>query len=418
MDAIRVRGGNPLNGEITISGAKNAALPLMAASLLTNGTLTLTNFPNLADIATLEKLLNQHGAQTERSTGQIKITTPEITSTVAPYDLVRKMRASILVLGPILARCGEARVSLPGGCAIGARPVDLHLKGLEALGAHIELDNGYVVATAKDGLKGGEYVFPFVSVGATENIMMAAALADGTTVLKNAACEPEVEDLANCLMAMGAKIEGKGTSTLTITGVSSLNSAEHAVICDRIEAGSFAAAVGATGGSVTLKNVQPWTLDAAINSMRQAGLHIETGDNHMVVTGAPLSGVDVVTEPHPSFPTDLQAQMMAMQLMANGVSTIEETIFENRFMHVPELVRMGADITLKGRTAIVRGGNKLYGAEVMATDLRASMSLIIAGLVAQGETTVGRVYHLDRGYDKLEEKLSACGADIERVKGN
>ena len=418
MDAIRVRGGNPLNGEITISGAKNAALPLMAASLLTSGTLTLTNFPNLADIVTLEKLLNQHGAQTERSNGQIKITTPEITSTVAPYDLVRKMRASILVLGPILARCGEARVSLPGGCAIGARPVDLHLKGLEALGATIELDNGYVVATAKEGLKGGEYVFPFVSVGATENIMMAAVLADGITVLKNAACEPEVEDLANCLIAMGAKIEGKGTSTLTITGVSSLNSAEHAVICDRIEAGSFAAAVGATGGSVTLQNVQPWTLEACINSMRQAGLHIETGDNHMVVTGAPLSGVDVVTEPHPAFPTDLQAQIMAMQLMANGVSTIEETIFENRFMHVPELVRMGADITLKGRTAIVRGGNKLYGAEVMATDLRASMSLIIAGLVAQGETTVGRVYHLDRGYDKLEEKLGACGADIERVKGN
>ena len=418
MDAIRVRGGNPLNGEIIISGAKNAALPLMAASLLTEGTLTLTNFPNLADIATLEKLLNQHGAETERSSGQIKITTPEITSTVAPYDLVRKMRASILVLGPILARCGEARVSLPGGCAIGARPVDLHLKGLEALGATIELDNGYVVATAKGGLKGGEYVFPFVSVGATENVMMAAVLANGTTVLKNAACEPEVEDLADCLISMGAKIEGKGTPTLTITGVSSLHSAQHAVICDRIEAGSFAAAVGATGGSVTLQNVQPWTLDAAINSMRQAGLKIETGDNHMTVTGAPLSGVDVVTEPHPSFPTDLQAQMMAMQLMANGVSTIEETIFENRFMHVPELVRMGADITLKGRTAILQGGKKLRGAEVMATDLRASMSLIIAGLVAEGETTVGRVYHLDRGYDRLEEKLGACGADITRVQGN
>ena len=416
MDAIRVRGGHSLSGEITISGAKNAALPLMTASLLTEGALTLTNVPNIADIHTLKSLLVQHGADIDHTDGCLKISTPTIKSTTAPYDLVRKMRASILVLGPILARCGEAKVSLPGGCAIGARPVDLHLKALEALGAEIELDNGYVIARAKNGLQGGEFVFPVVSVGATENAMMAAVLADGVTVLKNAACEPEVEDLADCLIAMGAKIQGKGTPTLTITGVAKLNSAEHSVICDRIEAGSFAMAVAATGGEVTLNNVKPWTLDTAIGIMRQSGVNITTGDNHITVAAAPLSAVHVVTEPHPAFPTDLQAQMMAMLLFADGVSTVEETIFENRFMHVPELVRMGADITLKGRTAIIQGGNALKGAEVMATDLRASMSLIIAGLIADGVTQINRVYHLDRGYDKLEQKLLSVGADIERIK--
>lgn len=425
MDAIKVRGGNTLWGHVTISGAKNAALPLMAASLLTDGTLTLTNVPNIADIATLTSLLAQHGAHIDHcpadfttaghTGGRMSISTPTITSPIAPYDLVRKMRASVLVLGPLLARFGEARVSLPGGCAIGARPVDLHLQALEAMGAIIELDNGYVVARAPKGLQGGEFVFPFVSVGATENAMMAAVLANGVTVLRNVACEPEVEDLADCLMAMGAKIKGKGTPTLTIKGVAKLHSAEHSVICDRIEAGSFAMAVASAGGTVTLNNVKPRVLDTVISVIRQAGVQVVTEGDTMTITSAPLSAVNVVTEPYPGFPTDLQAQMMAMLLFARGVSTVEETIFENRFMHVPELARMGANITLKGRTAIIQGGHPLRGAEVMATDLRASMSLIIAGLVAQGDTQVNRVYHLDRGYDRLEQKLLAIGADIERI---
>lgn len=418
MDAIKVRGGNPLSGEITISGAKNASLPLMACSLLTDGTLTLTNVPDIADIGTLKALLQQHGADITTAPNCLNISTPTITSTTAPYDLVAKMRASILVLGPLLARCGHAKVSLPGGCAIGARPVDLHLRALESMGATIELDNGYVIANAPDGLQGGEYEFPFVSVGATENALMAGTLANGVTTLKNCACEPEVTDLAHCLIAMGAKIDGVGTPTLTITGVAKLNTAEHAVICDRIEAGSFAMAVASTGGTLTLNNVKPWTLETAIATMQQAGVQIEQAENSLTITSAPLSPVDVTTAPHPDFPTDLQAQMMAMLLFANGTSTVTETIFENRFMHVPELARMGADITLNGRTATIAGNSTLTGATVMATDLRASMSLVIAGLVANGETQVNRVYHLDRGYDRLVEKLSACGADLERVQGS
>ncbi len=420
MDQIRIRGGRPLEGSIRISGAKNAALPLMTASLLTDETLTLTNLPFLADITTLVQLLMQHGVQIGmRDSGAghvLEMTAKEITSTTAPYDLVRKMRASILVLGPLLARCGEARVSLPGGCAIGTRPVDLHLKGLEALGAEIELANGYVHAKAPKGLTGGHYVFPFVSVGATENLVMAASLAKGESTLVNAAREPEVADLAKCLVAMGAKIEGIGTDTLTIQGVDALRAVEHQVVADRIEAGTFAMAAAATGGELELAGVRMDIVDSVAEALDEAGVEIvETAGGLKVSRRNGLVGVDVMTEPYPGFPTDMQAQMMALMSVAQGASMITETIFENRFMHVPELARMGANINVHHASAMVRGVKKLTGAPVMATDLRASVSLVIAGLAAEGETVINRVYHIDRGYERIEEKLKACGADIERV---
>jgi UDP-N-acetylglucosamine 1-carboxyvinyltransferase len=422
MDQIRIRGGRPLKGSIRISGAKNAALPLITASLLTDETLTLTNLPFLADITTLVQLLMQHGVQIGmRDSGAghvLEMTAKDITSTTAPYDLVRKMRASILVLGPLVARCGEARVSLPGGCAIGTRPVDLHLKGLEALGAEIELANGYVHAKAPKGLRGGHYVFPLVSVGATENLVMAASLARGESKLVNAAREPEVADLAKCLVAMGAKIEGIGTDTLIIQGVDALHAAEHHVVADRIEAGTFAMAAAATGGAVELTGVGLDIIDSVAEALDKAGVEItETANGLKVSRRNGLIGVDVMTEPYPGFPTDMQAQMMALMSIAEGASMITETIFENRFMHVPELVRMGANVNVHQSSAMVRGVGKLTGAPVMATDLRASSSLVIAGLAAEGETVINRVYHIDRGYERIEEKLKACGADIERVGG-
>jgi UDP-N-acetylglucosamine 1-carboxyvinyltransferase len=426
MDKIRIRGGKALVGSIPIGGAKNAALPLMAASLLTDGTLRLANIPHLADITTLANLLATLGveialdghAEGGHQGRVLALTARNISNTTAEYDLVRKMRASILVLGPLVAREGKAKVSLPGGCAIGARPVDLHLKGLEALGAKIELREGYVEALAPGGLTGARFVFPFVSVGATENLMMAATLAKGTTVLSNAAREPEIGDLARCLIAMGAKIEGVDTDTLTIHGGAKLSGTTHSILPDRIELGTFAMAAAATGGDVELIGGRSELIAAAATALTQAGVTIEDTPRGIRVrrTNAPLVGVDVMTEPFPGFPTDLQAQMMALLTTAEGASMITETIFENRFMHVPELRRMGANINLHGGSAMVRGVPKLTGAPVMATDLRASVSLVIAGLVAQGETIVNRVYHLDRGYERLEAKLAACGADIERIK--
>ena len=426
MDRIRIRGGKALVGSIPVGGAKNAALPLMAASLLTDGTLRLANIPHLADITTLANLLGTLGveialdghAEGGHQGRVLALTACKISNTTAEYDLVRKMRASILVLGPLVAREGKAKVSLPGGCAIGARPVDLHLKGLEALGAKIELREGYVEAFAPGGLKGARFVFPFISVGATENLMMAATLAKGTTVLSNAAREPEICDLARCLIAMGAKIEGVDTDTLTIHGGTKLSGTTHSILPDRIELGTYAMAAAATGGDVELIGGRSDLIASAATVLTQAGVTIEDTPRGIRVrrTNAPLVGVDVMTEPFPGFPTDLQAQMMALLTTAEGASMITETIFENRFMHVPELRRMGANINLHGGSAMVRGVPKLTGAPVMATDLRASVSLVIAGLVAQGETIVNRVYHLDRGYERLEAKLAACGADIERVK--
>jgi len=422
MDQIRIRGGTPLEGSIRIGGAKNAALPLMTASLLTDKTLTLTNLPFLADITTLVQLLMQHGVHVAmRGEGPdgghvIELSAERIGSTVAPYDLVRKMRASVLVLGPLVARCGEARVSLPGGCAIGTRPVDLHLKGLEALGATIELAGGYIEARARKGLSGGHYVFPFVSVGATENLLMAASLAKGETTLVNAAREPEVEDLARCLVAMGARIEGIGTDTLIIQGVDALRAAEHRVVPDRIETGTFAMAAAATGGALELVGARLDIIDSVAEVLEQAGVDVaETERGVTVARRDGLVGVDVMTEPYPGFPTDMQAQMMALMSIAEGASMITETIFENRFMHVPELARMGANINVHNASAMVRGVKKLTGAPVMATDLRASVSLVIAGLAAEGETVINRVYHIDRGYERIEEKLKRCGAEIERI---
>ena len=424
MDRIVIRGGQPLKGRIQISGAKNAALTLMPCALLTDEPLTLRNLPRLADIDTFGHLLNNHGLSTT-----IEGTSPDefgrvmtiranrITSTVAPYDIVRKMRASILVLGPLLARAGEATVSLPGGCAIGNRPIDLHLKALEHLGAEIELAAGYVKATApRGGLPGGRYVFPIVSVGATENAVMAAVLARGTSVLENVAREPEIVDLCNCLVAMGAKIQGIGTEKLTITGVKDLHGATYAVMPDRIEAGSYACAAAITGGEVELVGASAADLGSTLESLHEAGIGTEeTADGIIVRRTGEMRGINVSTAPYPGFATDMQAQFMAMLTVADGASLLTETIFENRFMHVPELARMGADITVRGRSAVVRGVTGLTGAPVMATDLRASMSLVLAGLAAKGETTVSRVYHLDRGYERLEEKLQAVGADIERV---
>jgi UDP-N-acetylglucosamine 1-carboxyvinyltransferase len=427
MDQIRIRGGRPLSGAIPIGGAKNAALPLMTAALLTEEPLTLRNVPILADITTLSHLLMQHGASITMAGAQsanerghaLRIDAKRIVSTTAPYDLVRKMRASVLVLGPILARCGEARVSLPGGCAIGTRPVDLHVKGLERLGARIELHQGYIDAQAPQGLKGAEIIFPVVSVGATENLLMAASLAEGETTLVNAAREPEIIDLAACLNAMGAKISGAGTDRITITGVKRLHGAEHTVVPDRIETGTYLMATAITGGSVDLLGARYDLVAAVARSLESAGVEISENPTGLTVArrNGRLSGVDVMTEPFPGFPTDLQAQMMALMATADGAAMITETIFENRFMHVPELCRMGANINVHGASAMVRGVAHLNGAPVMATDLRASVSLVLAGLAAAGETTINRVYHLDRGYERLEEKLAACGADIERLPG-
>jgi UDP-N-acetylglucosamine 1-carboxyvinyltransferase len=424
MDQIVIRGGNRLSGRIPISGAKNAALTLLPCALLTDEPLTLRNLPRLADVDGFGHLLNQLGCSTTiegsrpEDFGRVmtaRATT--LTSTIAPYDIVRKMRASILVLGPLLARAGEATVSLPGGCAIGNRPIDLHLKALEAFGAEIELASGYVKAVAPGGrLKGGSYSFPVVSVGATENALMAAVLAKGTCVLENAAREPEIVDLCNCLVAMGAEIDGIGTDRLIIEGVDRLHGATYAVMPDRIEAGSYACAAVLTQGDVELVGANPDDMVATLAALREAGATVETTKKgvRVAMSGRP-EPITLSTAPHPAFPTDMQAQMMAMATLGSGASVFTETIFENRYMHVPELTRMGCDIQVKGRTAVVRGVDKLVGAQVMATDLRASMSLIIAGLAAEGETHVNRIYHLDRGYERLEEKFQAVGADIERI---
>jgi UDP-N-acetylglucosamine 1-carboxyvinyltransferase len=428
MDRIRIVGGNKLSGSIPISGAKNAALPLMIASLLTDDTLTLENVPHLADVEQLIRILGNHGVdysvngrrekQNEGYSRTINFSARNIVDTTAPYELVSKMRASFWVIGPLLARMGEAKVSLPGGCAIGTRPVDLFLEGLQALGADLDVDTGYVIAKTKNGrLIGNRFVFPKVSVGATHVLMMAASLAKGETVLENAACEPEIVNLAECLNAMGAKISGAGTPTITIDGVESLSGARVRVIPDRIETGTYAMAVAMTGGDVVLEGARPELLQTALDVISQTGAEITPTNSGIRVrrNGAGISPVDVTTAPFPAFPTDLQAQFMGLMTMAKGKSRITETIFENRFMHVQELARLGAHITLSGQTAIVDGVAKLKGAPVMATDLRASVSLVIAGLAAEGETTVNRVYHLDRGFERLEEKLSKCGAVIERI---
>ncbi len=419
MDSILVKGNGPLNGQIPIAGAKNACLTLMPATLLTDAPLTLTNAPRLSDIKTMNTLLASLGSEVAMlQDGQVLVLgTKTISNHVADYDIVRKMRASILVLGPMLAREGQAVVSLPGGCAIGARPVDLHLRGLEALGAKLDLRDGYVHATANGGLKGAIFEFPFVSVGATENILMAATLAKGTTVLKNAAREPEIVDLAKCLRAMGAQIEGEGTSTITIQGVDSLHGATHSIVPDRIELGTYMLAPAIAGGDVELLGGRISLLGAFCQKLHEAGIDVTETKNGLRVCrkNERIKAVDVRTEPYPGFPTDLQAQMMALLCTAEGTSVLEETIFENRFMHAPELLRMGANIEVHGGHATVTGVKKLKGAPVMATDLRASVSLILAGLAAEGETVVSRVYHLDRGYERVEEKLSACGALIERI---
>ncbi len=426
MDSIWIEGGKRLHGNIQISGAKNSALTLIPCALLTEDELTLGNLPRLADVDSFGHLMNELGVTTKVAGARkgdvnrkMTLHADHVVSTVAPYDMVRKMRASILVLGPMLARMGEATVSLPGGCAIGDRPIDLHLKALEAMGAEIELAAGYVKASAPKGrLPGGDYSFPVVSVGATENAVMAAVLTTGVTQLFNAAREPEIVDLCNLLVAMGADIQGIGSSHLTITGVEALSGCSYDVMPDRIEAGSYACAAGITGGSLHLIGARPEEMLATTNVLAQAGLSIEfTSEGIRVTADQPLKPVAVSTAPYPGFATDMQAQLMAMLCVAEGQSFLEETIFENRYMHVPELRRMGAEIEVHGRSAIVHGPRQMTGAQVMATDLRASMSLVLAGLAAQGETEVLRVYHLDRGYERLEDKLSAVGATIERRSG-
>ena len=427
MDIITISGGNRLSGTIPISGAKNSALALLPCALLTDEPVTLRNLPRLADVDSFGHLLNQlgvsttiEGARPEDFGRVMTLKAGRITSTEAPYDIVRKMRASILVLGPLLARAGECRVSLPGGCAIGNRPIDLHLKAMEALGARIETQAGYVVARQPDGgLPGGTISFPVVSVGATENALMAAALANGTSVLKNAAREPEIVDLCNMLNAMGAEIEGAGSATLTVHGADRLHGCTYRVMPDRIEAGSYACAVGIAGGEVTLAGAKADDMDATLDALARTGVEVTRGARDVTVgSDAKLRSLSLSTAPYPGLATDMQAQLMAMLCLADGTSVLTETIFENRYMHVPELNRMGADIETKGRTAVVRGVDSLAGAPVMATDLRASMSLVIAGLAASGETRLQRIYHLDRGYERLEEKLAAVGADIERVSGD
>jgi len=429
MDRIRIRGGNRLNGAIQISGAKNAALPLMIVSLLTPETLTLTNVPRLADVRLLQRILQNHGVdimiagkrpgQNGQAGDTKQLSARTIADTVAPYELVSKMRASFWVLGPLLGRCGEAKVSLPGGCAIGTRPVDMHLMAMEKLGAEIAIEGGYVVANARNGLRGARIEFDKVSVGATHAALMAAVLARGETVIDNAATEPEIGDVATCLVKMGARIEGIHTKTLHIQGVTSLHGAEHRVIPDRIETGTYAMCAGMAGGDVTLAGADAGHLGAVLDVLRRAGVGVDVTNEGLRISrnGAALEPVDVDTQPYPGFPTDCQAQLMALMTKAGGTSLIRETIFENRFMHVQELARLGADIHLHGDTAEVRGVKKLTGAPVMATDLRASVSLVIAALAAEGETTINRVYHLDRGFETLEQKLSACGADVARIAG-
>lgn len=430
MDKIRIIGGNALNGRIQIGGAKNASLPLMAASILSDEPLVLKNVPDLADITSMAILLEHLGVSIGQgieannagdiSQPQVQLHANHIKTTTAPYDLVRKMRASVLVLGPLLARAGQAIVSMPGGCAIGTRPIDLHLRGLEALGAEITLDEGYVRARAPRGLKGSTFTFPVISVTGTENLLMAACLAEGQTKLINAAREPEIADLAHCLETMGAKISGIGSDTLIIEGVDRLNGATYTVMPDRIETGSYAIAAMMTRGIVELVGTSQDILPTFIPVLKQAGGVIEDIPNGFRVNGtvSPLMGVDIMTEPFPGFATDLQAQIMALMTVAEGASMITETIFENRFMHVPELQRLGANINVHGASAMVRGTQKLTGAPVMATDLRASVSLVLAGLVAHGETIINRVYHLDRGYEQVENKLAQCGIQIERIKGD
>ena len=435
MDRLRIVGGKPLHGQIVIGGAKNAALPLLCAALLTPEKVTLDNVPYLADVTTMAKLLVQHGASLslrDTSPGtlfgqdfpghysrEITLHTPSITNIIAPYDLVRTMRASILVLGPLLAREGRAKISLPGGCAIGARPVDMHLAAMEALGASITLEEGYVIAEApKGGLVGAEIVFDKVSVGATENAVMAATLARGTTVIRNAAREPEIGDLCHMLTSMGADISGIDSDTLTIRGVAALSGTSYRVIADRIETGTYLCAVALAGGELELLDARADTLDATITALRQIGLSIEVREHSIYARrdAATLKPLHLVTEPHPAFPTDMQAQLMTVLTQAEGTSSIRETIFENRFMHVPELARMGANISIDGNCASIHGSTPLKGAPVMATDLRASVSLVIAALAAEGETHISRIYHLDRGYERLEEKLANCGADIRRLR--
>ncbi|MEM5517829.1 UDP-N-acetylglucosamine 1-carboxyvinyltransferase [Henriciella sp. AS95] len=421
MDRLKITGGKPLSGEIPISGAKNSALKLMAAALLTPDPVTLTNMPNLADTRFLSQLLATLGVEVYWPKGDstCHLNAAELTSTIAPYEQVRKMRASFNVLGPLLARYGHATVSLPGGCAIGARPVDLHLKAFEAMGADLLVEEGYVKAAAIHGLKGAHIVFPFVSVGATEHAMLAATLADGETVLENAAREPEIADLADCLNSMGAKVSGAGTATITIEGVEKLHGTTHAVMPDRIEAGTYAMVVAAAGGDVTLTNAPVAALSAVNHALRNAGVTVDTDKDAKTVriqrNGSRLNAVNIDTAPHPGFPTDMQAQFMSLMSLADGTSIIRENIFENRFMHAPELSRLGANISVRGHEAIVKGVDALKGAPVMATDLRASVSLVIAALAAQGETEVSRIYHLDRGFERLEQKLNAVGADVRRV---
>jgi UDP-N-acetylglucosamine 1-carboxyvinyltransferase len=429
MDRIKIVGGERLIGTIPISGAKNAALPLMIASLLTSDRLTLKNIPNLADVNLLARILRNHGvdlAVDGKRAGPavhlgetFHLSARDIVDTVAPYEMVNRMRASFWVLGPLIARCGQAKVSLPGGCAIGTRPVDMHLMGLKALGAEIDIESGYVLAKAAGGLRGARVTFPKVSVGATHNVLLASALARGETVIENAAREPEVGDVAECLVKMGVKIEGIGTSTLHIQGADRLEGAVHTVLPDRIETGTFAMAVAATGGDVMLEGARPDLLRTALDALASTGVEVQE-TNHgvrIVRNGAGIEPISIETQPFPGFPTDLQAQLMALMATAKGTSVIRETIFENRFMHVQELARFGADIQLHGDTATVTGVQGLTGAQVMATDLRASVSLVIAALMAEGETVINRVYHLDRGFEQLEQKLSRCGANIERITG-
>ena len=417
MDKLRIEGGRRLAGSVPVSGAKNAALPILVAGLLSPEPLVVTNVPDLHDVGTTLKLLGQMGVGCTREGGTVAIDAASVTSVEAPYELVKTMRASILVLGPLLARFVEARVSLPGGCAIGQRPVDQHIKGLQAMGAQISIEHGYVVAKASR-LKGARIVTDMVTVTGTENLMMAATLADGETVIENAAREPEVVDLAAALVAMGARIEGAGTDRIAVHGVRRLDGGEHRVMADRIEAGTFLCAAAATGGDITLTHAQPGTMDATLDKLREAGASIETGaDRIRLSMKRRPRAVNVRTAPYPAFATDMQAQFMAVNCIAEGTGVITETIFENRFMHVLEMQRLGADITIEGNTAIVRGVPKLSGATVMATDLRASAGLVIAGLVAEGETVVDRIYHLDRGYERMEAKLGQLGARIERLPG-
>ncbi|KVQ57692.1 UDP-N-acetylglucosamine 1-carboxyvinyltransferase [Burkholderia territorii] len=418
MDKLVIEGGRRLSGEIVVSGAKNAALPILCAGLLSAEPVELDNVPNLKDVRTTLKVLNQMGVKSETAGSRVQLDASRVDNLVAPYELVKTMRASILVLGPLLARFGEAKVSLPGGCAIGARPVDQHIKGLQAMGAEISIEHGFIEARAKR-LKGARIVTDMITVTGTENLLMAATLADGETVIENAAREPEVSDLAHLLVAMGAKIDGIGTDRLVIQGVERLHGARHSVIPDRIEAGTFLCAVAAAGGDVMLTGVRPHILDAVIDKLREAGVSIEEGDSWLrVKMDRRPSAVTIRTSEYPAFPTDMQAQFMALNSVATGTAQVVETIFENRFMHVQELNRLGANITIDGNTALVTGVDKLSGANVMATDLRASASLVIAGLRAEGETLVDRIYHLDRGYDRMETKLTAVGANVRRLSGS